>query len=105
MNPEHKNIAIAAHITLIGWIIGLVMHGNNRSEFGSFYLRQMLGLLIMNIGASVLMVIPFIGWLAALVLGISSVVFWFMSISAAVGERQEESPIVGRYFQQWFASI
>lgn len=105
MNSDHKHIAIIAHITLIGWIVSIVMHSNNRSEFGSFYLRQMLGLLIMQAAAGIVGIVPIIGWLAAIVLSISCIVFWIMSIVAAVNERTEESPVVGRYFQEWFASL
>ena len=47
---DGKNVAIIAHITLIGWIIALVMNGGDKkSEFASFYIRQMLGLMLTSV--------------------------------------------------------
>lgn len=42
-----KEIAIIAHITIIGWVVALVMNSNNKSSLATFYIRQMLGLLLL----------------------------------------------------------
>ena len=39
-NPDSgKNVAIIAHITIIGWVVALIMNNQNRTEIGSFYIR------------------------------------------------------------------
>lgn len=37
---EAKNVAVIAHITLIGWVIALIMNSNKKTEFGSFYINK-----------------------------------------------------------------
>ena len=94
---DGKTKAIVAHLTLIGWIIALVLNSQEKDEFASFYIRQMLGLIILNF----IWLIPFIGW----ILGLVVLVFWILSlIGAAQGERKPV-PIFGDMFQQWFASL
>lgn len=93
-----KNIAIIAHITLIGWIIALVMNNSNKSELGSFYIRQMLGLLILSL---VFMFIPVIGW----ILNILIFVLWIMSLVGALSGEKKPTPVLGAHFQNWFSSL
>lgn len=95
---DGKNVAIIAHITLIGWIIALIMNNSNKSELGSFYIRQMLGLMIVSF---ILYFIPVIGWILNLVL----IVFWIMSLIGALGGEKKLTPLLGNYFQDWFKSL
>ena len=43
-----KTIAIISYITLIGWIIALIMHNNNKTELGAYHIRQMLGIMLLG---------------------------------------------------------
>ena len=45
---DGKTKAIVAHITLIGWIIALVLNSQQKDEYASFYIRQMLELIILK---------------------------------------------------------
>jgi uncharacterized membrane protein len=95
---DGKNVAIIAHIHLIGWIIALVMNNNEKkSEFASFYIRQMLGLVL----ASFIWIIPLVGW----ILGLVVLVFWIMSLISAIGGKKTLTPIIGEKFQEWFKSL
>ncbi|MFV9551658.1 YtxH domain-containing protein [Algibacter sp. PT7-4] len=95
---DGKNIAIIAHITLIGWIIALVMNNNNKSELGSYYIRQMLGLIILGF---VFMFIPVIGWILNLVM----LVLWGLSLIGALSGEKKPTPVLGEHFQNWFKSL
>ncbi len=96
---DGKNVAIIAHITLIGWIIALIMNsGDKKTEFASFYIRQMLGLMLF---AMVLSFVPVIGWIANLVL----IVLWIMSLVGALSGDKKETPAIGHLFQDWFKSL
>ena len=95
---DGKNVAIIAHITLIGWIIALIMNSNNKNEFASFYIRQMLGLMIV---AFLLSFVPMLGWF----LNLGMIVLWIISLMGAFEGQKKLVPIVGEYFQDWFKSV
>ena len=50
---DDKTKSIVAHLTLIGWVIALVMNQSDKGPNTSFYLRQMLGLVVLGL----------VGWL------------------------------------------
>lgn len=94
---DGKTKAIVAHLTLIGWIIALVLNSQQKDEFASFYIRQMLGLIILNF----VWIIPILGW----IVGIVVLVLWILSIIGAASGEQKLTPVVGQYFQDWFKSL
>lgn len=98
ISKDGKNIALIAHLTLIGWIVALVMNNNTKSEFGSFYIRQVLGLGLCGL---VLSFIPVFGWIVSL--GI--LVLWIMSLVGALAGEKKLTPVLGAYFQDWFKSL
>lgn len=96
---DSKTKAIVAHITLIGWIIALLLNqGENKDEFTSFYIRQMLGLMLLSF---LLSFIPILGWFA----WIFVLVLWIMSILGAINGEQKLTPYAGTYFQDWFKAL
>lgn len=96
---DGKTKAIVAHLTLIGWIIALVVNQNEqKDELASFYIRQMLGLMLASF---ILSFIPVIGW----ILWIVSFVFWIISLVGAVGGQPKELPLIGKFFQDWFKAL
>jgi hypothetical protein len=97
-SSDGKTVAIIAHITLIGWIIALIMNSNNKSEFGSFYIRQMLGLGLIGIALGW---IPLLGFLVGLVL----LAAWIMSLVSAAGGTMKPTFLLGDQFQEWFKSL
>ena len=94
---DGKTIAIIAHLTIIGFIIALVMNSSNRTEFGSFYIRQTLGIFLL----SLVWIIPVIGWIAGLLV----FVLWIVSLVGALGGNQKPVFLLGDQFQDWFKSI
>lgn len=95
---DGKTKAIIAHITYIGWIIALVINMNEKDEIASFYIRQLLGIYLFSIVVSFIPIINVIGWIAALV-------FWILSLVGAVNGEMKETPMIGNYFQEWFKGI
>lgn len=95
---DGKTKAIVAHITIIGWIIALVLNSSEKDEFASYYIRQLLGLYLLGIICSI---IPVIGWVISIVV----FVFWILSLIASIQGETKETPIVGKYFQDWFKSL
>ncbi len=96
MNDKTK--AIIAHITIVGWIVALVINIQEKEEFTSYYLRQLLGLYLTGF---VLSFIPYIGWIISIVVFI----FWILSLLGAIQGEKQETPLVGSYFQEWFSGL
>ena len=95
---DGKTKAIVAHITLIGWLIALIVNSSQKDEIASYYIRQLLGIYLFGLVISFIPLINFIGWIAVLV-------FWLLSLLGAINGEMKETPIVGKYFQDWFKGI
>ena len=95
---EGKNVAIIAHITIIGWIIGVIMNGSNKTELGSFYIRQMLGIVLVGVVCGLIPVINLIAW-------ILPVVMWIMSLIGALSGKKKPVFLLGNQFQDWFKGL
>lgn len=107
---DGKTKAIIAHITLIGWIIAFVLNGQEKDEYASYYIRQMLGLMLVGmvfgfVGGFILSFIPFIGGLASSIIWLGFLVFWILSLIGAASGEIKPLPIVGEHFQNWFSGI
>jgi uncharacterized membrane protein len=101
---EDRTVAILSYITIIGFIVAIVIHSSKKTKLGAYHLRQMLGLVLIGLGGSVLGVIPILGWLALMVIWVGLLVFWVLGlISAAKGELKAV-PLVGEHFQKWFGT-
>ncbi|GLU42917.1 YtxH domain-containing protein [Allomuricauda sp. NBRC 101325] len=98
-NPDSgKTVAIIAHITLIGWIIAIIMNSSNKTEIGSFYVRQVLGIALIGIVLGLIPVINIIAWIFPFIL-------WIASLIGAISGNQKPVFLVGEYFQNWFKGL
>ncbi|EDP72596.1 hypothetical protein FBALC1_15882 [Flavobacteriales bacterium ALC-1] len=95
---DGKNVGVIAHITFIGWIIAIVMNSSNKTEFGSFYIRQMLGLVLIAIVTSFIPFLNFVMWIVLLIA-------WVMSLISALGGEKKTTFLLGDQFQEWFKSL
>jgi len=94
---DGKNIGIISHVYWIGWIIAVIMNNSNKTELGSFYIRQNLGLFLL----SFFVWIPFLGW----VLGIVIFIAWVMSLISSLSGEKKPSFLLGNQFQEWFKGL
>ena len=98
-NPESgKTVAIIAHLTLIGWIIAIIMNSSNKTELGSFYIRQVLGIMLLGFVLGLIPVVNLIAWIFPLIL-------WIVSLIGSINGNQKPVFLVGEYFQNWFKGI
>ncbi|MBS9462751.1 YtxH domain-containing protein [Flagellimonas sp. 389] len=98
-NPDSgKTVALIAHLTFIGWIIAIIMNNNNKTEIGSFYVRQVLGIFLVGLVLGIIPIVNLIGWIFPLVL-------WIMSLIGAINGTQKPVFLVGEYFQNWFKGL
>lgn len=95
---DGKTKAIVAHITWIGWLIALIVNSNQKDEIASFYIRQLLGIYLFGVVISFVPLVNIVGWIVA-------VIFWILSLIGAINGEMKETPVVGKYFQDWFKGI
>lgn len=99
-----NTVAVVAYITLIGFIIALIMHSNNKTKLGAFHLREMLGLIIFGVGLWIINFIPFIGFILYYIGGIGLFVLWLLGLINAANREMKTLPLIGDLFQKWFAT-
>jgi uncharacterized membrane protein len=99
MFMSDKLKAIIAHVTLIGWIIAIVLNLSNKTPLTSFYLRQMMGILLLGL------LFNLFSGVISMVLSILLIGLWVYSLLGAFAEEKRELPYIGTYFQQWFTFL
>jgi len=99
-----KTIAIISYLTFIGFIIALIMHSSNKTSFGAFHLRQGLMNVLMLVAASIIAIIPILGWLIYLVALVGWLVFSIMGAIAASNGQEKKLPLIGDLAEKWFAN-
>ena len=109
---DGKSIAIISYLTIIGWIIAYVMHGNNRSQLGAFHLRQSLFLMLSGftiaIAQSIFFLIPILGWIISILLYfvlLGLFVLWIIGLIAAINGEEKEVPVLGKKAQELLKGI
>jgi len=101
---EDTTVALLAYITIIGFIIAIIMHGNKKTALGAYHLRQALGLFITGfVGGVALAIIPVVGWVLIPFFWLSIVILAVMGIVAAASGKQKPLPVMGGKYQQWFS--
>ncbi|PKA84052.1 hypothetical protein ATE92_2222 [Ulvibacter sp. MAR_2010_11] len=103
-----KTVGIIAYVFLIGWIIALVMHNGNKTEYGAFHIRQMLGIMIVGFALYLLNValifainIGILSW----IIQIAMLVFWLLGFIGAIQGEKKLVPLLGAQFQEWFKGV
>jgi len=110
-SSEDKTVAILSYITLIGFIIAIVMHGNQKTKLGAYHLKQALGLMLTSIGAwmafMIIAFIPFVNFLLLIIAPLTWIgvlVLLILGIVNAANGEMKPLPIVGALFEKWFAN-
>jgi uncharacterized membrane protein len=93
-----QTVAILSYLTIIGWIVALILHSQEKTKLGGFHLRQAL---LLGLVAIVLGWIPIIGWLLLIAL----FVFWIMGLISAVQGKMDPLPVIGEPAQRWFSGL
>lgn len=91
-----KATGIVAYISIIGWIIAFLA---GDKEGAKFHLNQALvvdvTMIIFNIVAGILRIVPVVGAIISLVISIALLVFWIMGLVYAIKEEEKEIPLLG----------
>lgn len=100
---EGKSMAIISYFWWIGLIIAFIMNNTKKNTFASFHIRQMVGLLLLNVGVSI--IYKYAGPTVGMVLGIGTFVLWLIGIIGAFQGEEKRVPLLGDLFQDWFKTI
>ena len=103
-STEDKTVAIISYLTLIGFIIALILHSSKKTSLGAYHLRQTLGFVVTGFAVGFICVIPILGWLIAIVALPVFFVLWIMGLISAVNGQLKPVPLIGEYYQKWFAN-
>ena len=98
IDSNAKLVGILCYLTIIGWIVAIVLHGNKRSAFGAFHLRQSLGLFITGL---IIGWIPVIGWMVWVVV----LAFLIVGFIYAIREEMKTVPLIGDFYQNVLSGI
>lgn len=99
-----KTVAIISYLTIIGWIIALIMNNSNKTELGSFHIRQSLGIILVGIALAIInsfLGIAILAWIIQLAI----IVYWVLGFIGAIQGEKKLVPFLGAQFQEWFKSI
>jgi uncharacterized membrane protein len=108
---EDKTVAILSYCTLVGYIIAIVMHGNNKTRLGTYHLRQATGLVCFGVGYwiinIILMMIPFLGFIFAILspfVGLGMLILVIMGLVNAANGVEKPVPLIGQLSEKMFAN-
>ena len=107
-----KSAAIGAYFTIFGSILALLLNSaENKTDFGSFHVRQGLGvnLLFIFIGVIVNGIFDFLSDLQNIMVGFAFYLFyfilWIYGFIGAVSGKKYEVPIIGSLSQKIFKKL
>lgn len=94
---DKKVTGIVSYITIIGWIIAFLA---GDKEGAKFHLNQSLVLFIIElvynfIISRIIGLIPFLGGVVNLVVGLFFLVCWILGLVYAIKEENKEIPLIG----------
>lgn len=101
---DPKIVGLIAYLTFFGWIVAIILN-NPKSEFGSFHIRQSLGILLLFFAAGAVNIIPILGQLAFAAGSLLGIVLWIMGLVSAVQQEMRVVPVLGEKFQEWFHAL
>lgn len=102
---QGKTAAITSYILIIGVMIAMSMNsGDEKNSFASFHIRQALGLSITFISLG-LIISNFDSPMISISMWVFLSVLWTYGIFTAINGETKAIPLLGNFFQKWFASI
>ena len=119
-----KNVGIISYITIIGWLIAYFgMHQSNKTELGSYQLRQTLLLHIVSFAVSWILGMIFAaiffstvssggfagGWFGLVginwIIRLVFIILWLIGFIGAINGEKKPIPIIGDKAQTLFKGI
>lgn len=100
---EGKTMAIISYFWWIGLIVAFIMNNSKKNTFASFHIRQMIGLLLLNLASTV--IFRYLGGTISMVLATGTFILWIIGLIGAAQGEEKRIPLLGDLFQDWFKGI
>jgi hypothetical protein len=95
---EDKTVAIVGYLTLLGWVIAFLIYSKNKTELGTYHIRQSLGLHLTYI-------ILFLFGIVGKILAVLVFIFVVIGLIYAIQGDKKPVPIIGDFYQSLFKGI
>lgn len=99
-NPSPKTKAVVAYLTFIGFLIAYFVNKEYKSEFATWHIKNMFGLLIGLFISNVLQ-----NYTVGLLVYIPVAGFWLYSVIMATMGKKQGIPYLSEKFQEWFTFL
>lgn len=97
-DDQSQLVAILSYITIVGWVVALVLHLNNKTSLGGYHVRQTLLLYIIGVVLSFIPILNIFLWVVLFV-------FWIFGLVYAVQKQEKPMPLIGDLAQKWFKDL
>lgn len=102
IHQDGKLAAIIAHLFFLGPIIAFFINDEQKDPFGSFYIRQNVGITIIFLLIGALM--GFVQYASAMyAFYLFIFIIWLYSFIGAISNKYNLLPVVGPFFQKMFS--
>lgn len=102
IHQDGKLAAILSHLFFLGPIIAYFINEEQKDPFGSFYIKQNVGITIIFLLIGALM--GFVQYASAMyAFYLFIFIIWLYSFMGAITNKYNVLPIVGDAFQKWFS--
>ena len=106
---DGKIASVIGYLGPLGFLIGLILHLNNKTPFAAYHLRQSLGnIILLFIGYLFAIIfayiLPFVGYISW-VFYILYLVNIIVGLINAVSSKTAPVPIFGKLFEGWFSFL
>ena len=102
IHQDGKLAAIIAHLFFLGPIVAFFINDDQKDPFGSFYIRQNVGITIIFLLIGALM--GFVQYASAMyAFYLFIFIIWLYSFIGAISNKYNLLPVVGPFFQKTFS--
>ena len=107
----YKKIAPLCYLTPLGFIIAALLYASRdeKRSIDQFHLRQSFGLYVTGLFFILLYKAfgseLFYADLSSLIVLIPLLLLWFLGFKTATEDKETPIPLIGRFYQKWFAFV
>lgn len=101
---EGKTSALISYLTIVGAVIGIILNSDKNNDFAKFHNRQGLGISLLAMAFGYI-VGNFDSWMISSSFYICFFILWIYGFVGALSNEKREIPIVGKFFQSFFAKF
>lgn len=102
---EDRSTAIIAYIPILGILIALVKNKEEKNNYTSFHIRQVLGIYCVGLLIVILACIPKLSMTIHFIGMLLVVLLWVFGLISAVNGERKKVFVFGTFFQKWFKGI